>query len=211
MSSEKSEETTEKKSWQIRKKHIIIAIIALIVFYIGYKFYPVKGTDVIRKISKNKKKVCGSAKGENQMYWKKWLNDPNKVEIGDVFRPCPSSNQEVICDREILGKIALVVDQETERLNVTYRAKTELEYDITKAGIHLKVTIDGLSAVDKQLEMCKMSNLTHISCPVRKGLLKLHDSFALPKLLMKGSYSAEARLTNQHGDDIACLNVQFDI
>lgn len=91
MGGEESETKEDKKWWQSRKKYILIGLIILIVFYVGYKFYPVKGTDVIRKMSMTKKKTCGSASQSNQIYWKEWLNDVNKVEIGDIFRPCRKS------------------------------------------------------------------------------------------------------------------------
>eukprot|EP00112_Aurelia_sp_Birch-Aquarium-sp1_P000772 Seg1075.7 transcript_id=Seg1075.7/GoldUCD/mRNA.D3Y31 product="Phosphatidylglycerol/phosphatidylinositol transfer protein" protein_id=Seg1075.7/GoldUCD/D3Y31 len=137
--------------------------------------------------------------------WDRWMKENSQFQsIGDIYDKCDNKT------RKKIGKV--VLEQDTEKgvkllmvLNMTFNRRVE-------AGkAHMIVTYRGLEMHNDEYDLCEeAADLEKpLYCPFKKGYeLKLRNYIKLPSYIPKGHYIVFSRVTDQLGEEFACINAE---
>jgi cathepsin B len=86
----------------------------------------------------------------------------------------------------------------------------ELDETITGGTVHVEVKFLGVKVFERNFDLCHVT--PDVKCPIPKGHfgpLKMTET--LPKTVPKGKYTGLIKLTDQKGEEIACVLFQMEV
>merc|ERR1711977_813750 len=138
------------------------------------------------------------------------LDDHLRLALDDPLN-VPGENPLVFCEdpaKNILtiDKVDLDPNPPEAGKKLSIAASGTLHEDVEEgAKVHLQVKFGLITLINQEADLCDQVDKVELSCPLKKGDLKLTKEVELPRQIPPGKYTVLADVYTKDGDKITCL------
>ncbi|XP_032238789.2 uncharacterized protein LOC116618794 [Nematostella vectensis] len=141
--------------------------------------------------------VQEGSRGEGNDDWDIWsrrMEMQDYRSIGDAFDYCePKPN------RRKVGKVMVHFDRKLGTVVATVACNFTMPVSVKKGTVHVVSKFHGRTMFDQKFKLCK-AKVDTFKCPLSKGqVMRVYETFSLPKYIPKGHYTSTASVANQDG------------
>lgn len=84
------------------------------------------------------------------------------------------------------------------------------EKTITSGNIHVEVSFLGIKVINQDKDLCE-AIAKYQPCPLNAGPQTAQVTQSLPSSAPSGHYTGKAKVTDQDGSEVACVNLDFNL
>ncbi|KAI8987840.1 hypothetical protein BDF20DRAFT_852496 [Mycotypha africana] len=131
---------------------------------------------------------------------------------GDIWSLCDNPSTHQLIGYE--DGVYIFPEQPQTGENINVRVKGNLMKDVTGGKVDIDLNIMGMIKIKKQLELCSVLSsevMNHKACPLKAGDTALEATAWIPKELPKLPLSGNVRISDQDGQTVTCIHLDFKL
>ncbi|XP_003387353.2 PREDICTED: putative phosphatidylglycerol/phosphatidylinositol transfer protein DDB_G0278295 isoform X3 [Amphimedon queenslandica] len=128
--------------------------------------------------------------------------------LGDIWTDCSSAS-----DPAKIKSVVINPDPPQRGQSLSVNATVTLSEQVTGGSIKvdIKYGIFSITLIDKTLDLCDTVKSAGATCPLAAGDQNLAISESLPSVAPSGEYKGNAVVTDQSGNQLVCINLDFKL
>eukprot|EP00163_Fabomonas_tropica_P019448 TRINITY_DN340_c0_g1_i3.p1 TRINITY_DN340_c0_g1~~TRINITY_DN340_c0_g1_i3.p1 ORF type:complete len:214 (+),score=60.04 TRINITY_DN340_c0_g1_i3:84-644(+) len=183
------------------KSALITLLIALVAAVAVVNAVPIRSTASVRVGSAPATHSDAVLVDEQGRQWFKLVNAQG------IWTDCGSNST----DDFIIESVSISPNPPKKGETITVSASGSLKTEVTSGSVVVDVKYGFLPVVDKTLDICQLDP-SKLPCPFKPANLTIGPlSVEIPSKVPDGHYKGNAKATDQSGNEIFCVDIDFDL
>eukprot|EP01137_Pigoraptor_chileana_P025666 Opistho-2@95459 len=125
-------------------------------------------------------------------------------QVGDIWTPCTATGDHFTPTNVVITPASPVKGQP-----LTVAVNGTLDESVTGGSVEIVIKYLGISIVNEKKDLCTLDS-AH-PCPFAQGVFSLTEGATIPSIAPSGTYKGTVKLSDQNGQEIYCVNLDFKL
>lgn len=126
--------------------------------------------------------------------------------VGDIWKSCAKSD-----DKAKINNVKITPDPPQKGKNVEVNASITFDEEVTGGKIEIKAKYGIIPVYSGTLDLCDTLKEVDMECPIKKGDQTIVVNEEIPDVIPGGHYTGSAKVTDQNGNELGCIDLDIHL